>query len=93
MEYEPVKAIDGQCGTCVFADCFDYPDSPGGPEDGVHCISLKHAEFMDEQTGSKDYTESLTSYGFLNLWRLELVAEEEFHCPQWVSKEKTQERR
>ncbi len=35
-----------QCGTCKFADRFDYGPSPSGPEDGVHCTSEEHAAWL-----------------------------------------------
>ncbi len=80
--------VDGQCGTCLFAKEFGYASSPSGPEDGVHCISIKQAEMMEEQTkGDLQSKEELTDYGFMDLWRLEAMAEEGYKCPNWLSKE------
>lgn len=82
-----VRPLEGQCGTCKFAACFDYADSPSGPEDGVHCTSEAHVKMMDEQTqGDCNNMEEFKAYGFVNLWRLEQVAEESCRCPNWEKK-------
>ena len=82
--------VDGQCGTCLFAKEFSFADSPSSPEDGVHCISIEHAKFNDENEGGNGENRNmaeLTEYGFMDLWRLEAMAEESYRCPQWLSKE------
>jgi hypothetical protein len=83
---EKVVPIDGQCGTCNFASCFDYATSPSGPEDGVHCVSEKQAKLMDEQTGSTQNVAELKEFGFMDLWRLEAMAEPTFRCENWEPK-------
>ena len=79
--------VDGQCSTCLFAKEFGFADSPSGPEDGVHCISIEHAKFNDENEGGSRWMSELTEYGFMEMWRLEAMAEEGYKCPQWLSKE------
>jgi len=79
--------VDGQCGTCLFAKEFDFATTPSGPEDSVHCISEAHAKFNDESEGSDRNVSELTEYGFMDLWRLEAMAEEGYRCPNWLSKE------
>ena len=81
MEVQPV---DGQCGTCKFAAEFCYCSTPSGPEDGVHCTSREHAAMMDSQTENDGVNiREYDQYGFLDLWRLEHMAEEEYRCPNW----------
>lgn len=77
--------IEGQCGTCRFAAEFDYASSPSGPEDGVHCTSEDHAEYL-EGHGVVGVKKQLEEYGFMDLFRIEAVAEESFRCPQWEPK-------
>ncbi len=78
--------VDGQCGTCRFAKEFGYADCPSGPEDGVHCTSIEQAKLVDEQEGNNRWMSELTEYGFMDLWRLEAMAEEDYRCPNWLSK-------
>ena len=80
--------VEGQCGTCLFAKEFGFASSPSGPEDGVHCTSIEHAKFNDENEGDKRNMSELTEYGFMDLWRLEAMAEEGYRCPNWLSKER-----
>jgi hypothetical protein len=91
-EYD--KKIEGQCGTCAHALAFDYATSPSGPEDGVHCNSEGLAKQLDEQCNpSPDDKEmadlidqnqkELKAYGFMDLYRLECVAEETHRCDFW----------
>jgi len=79
--------VEGQCGTCLFAKEFDFADSPSGPEDGVHCISIEQAKLVDRQEGNNRWMSELTEYGFMDMWRLEAMAEEDYKCPNWLSKE------
>jgi hypothetical protein len=82
-----IKPVEYQCGTCKFAACFDYASTPSGPEDGVHCTSEDYAKIMDKQTGGAAHAvEEFKEYGFLDIWRLEAIAEEEFKCPSWAKK-------
>ena len=77
--------VEGQCGTCLFAKEFGYGPSPSGPEDGVHCVSIKHAEELDKHDG---YSKSeLEEHGFLDIFRLEVLEEPDYRCPHWLSKE------
>ncbi|MBA7594934.1 hypothetical protein ES703_01890 [subsurface metagenome] len=80
--------VDGQCSTCLFAKEFGFADSPSGPEDGVHCISIEHAKFNDENEGNNRWMRELTELGFMDMWRLEAMAEADYKCPQWLSKER-----
>lgn len=83
-----VKPVDGQCGTCLFAKEFGYSSSPSGPEDGVHCISYHWAKRQDDLThGNTKYIEELIEDGFVDILRLETLAEEVFRCPSWLSKD------
>jgi hypothetical protein len=83
-EYD--KKIEGQCGTCKFALAFDYAPSPSGPEDGVHCTSEELAKRIDTQQGEGYSQSELKEYGFLELWRLEALAEETYSCEFWEPK-------
>lgn len=79
-----ITPIEGQCGTCKDAARFHSADCPSGPEDGVDCTSRAHAEMMDDQThGDSNSVAEFEDYGFLNLWRLEHLAEETYRCPNW----------
>jgi len=86
------KKIEGQCGTCAHALGFGYGSSPSGPEDGVHCDSLELAKLMDEQQNSdepdmadlRDFNQKeLARNGFMDLYRLECLAEETYRCNFW----------
>ena len=81
------QAVDGQCGTCFFAREFGYGPSPSGPEDGVHCVSYRLAVEMDELSQTSFNVLQLLEYGFMDLFRLETVAEETYRCSSWMSKE------
>lgn len=81
MAYD--KLIEGQCGTCVFAEEFDFGPSPSEGTDGVHCTSSAHAKFLDDAGGGTTNQDQLQEYGFMDLFRLEFLAEESFRCPQW----------
>jgi hypothetical protein len=70
------KEIEGQCGTCKYAAAFDYAPSPSGPEDGVHCTSEANARSIGNLDEFRDF-------GFLDLFRLECLAEENYRCPHW----------
>lgn len=85
---EKIQPVDGQCGTCAEAKEFGYsPDGPSGPEDGVHCGSHAQAVMMDDQThGDAGSVAFFNEYGFLDLWRLEDMAEESYRCPNWKPK-------
>jgi len=74
--------VEGQCGTCLLADGFDYGPSPSGPEDGVHCTSYGLAR----ETGQYSI-EEIGEYGFLDIFRLEALAEEDHRCSHWISKQ------
>ena len=76
-EPDQSAAVEGQCGTCKFAD------SHSGNEDGVQCTSEDHAKMLDEQTGGDCYMQEYKDYGFLSLWRLEAIAEPSFRCANW----------
>ena len=76
-----------QCGTCKFAAGFDYAPSPSGPEDGVHCTSQEHAAWLDEGAASKRFQEELVQYGYMELFRLEVLEAEDYECPHWQPKE------
>ena len=78
--------IQGQCGTCRFAKDFGYADSPSGPEDGVHCTSEQIAKSLAE-SGQGDLALQLQENGFMELWRLEALAESDFRCPSWFPKD------
>ena len=79
MEY---GEIGGQCGTCRFAAEFDYGPGPSGDGDGVHCTSEEHADFLEGQ-GMEGLKEELKEYGFMDLFRIEALADESYRCPQW----------
>lgn len=86
-----VKPVEGQCGTCKNAAKFGFAHSPSGPEDGVHCNSQKMAEFMDWQTDSGENIVEFKLNGFLDLFRLEVMADESHKCPNWVPTEDVHE--
>ena len=75
-----------QCGTCKFADRFDYGPSPSGPEDGVHCTSEEHAACLDEQSKGNLYRQKLAEQGYIDLFRLEVLMPEDYECPHWQPK-------
>ncbi len=74
-----------QCGSCACASEFGYASTPSGPTDGVHCTSRAQAELLDGNQGGSPNVDEFEAYGFLDLWRLECVAEEDYECPNWVS--------
>ena len=83
-----VKPVEFQCGTCRFAKEFDYGPSPSGPQDGVHCANIDHARFLDSQQGLNEEhpcsnLREFRENGFLSIFRLEILAEEDFKCPSW----------
>ena len=77
-----------QCGTCKFALGFDYPpDGPGGETDGVKCSSEGMVQQYEEQTGmTGNLAMEYQRDGYILLWRLEVLAEEDFECPYWEEK-------
>ena len=75
------EPVVGQCGTCKFAAA--YVDSLSEDTDWVHCSSVTHAKMLDDQSGGEHYMQELKEYRFLNLWRLESLAEVSFKCPNW----------
>ena len=79
------KLIEGQCGTCRWAVGFDFADGPSGAEDGVHCASADHARELDS-IGQADLAEEFRTQGYMQLWRLEALAEEDFRCAYWQPK-------
>ena len=73
-----------QCGNCKFALGFDYPESPGGPTDGVMCSSADIVNDQEEMSGNTgDFAMQYQKDGYVLLWRLEVLAEPEFECPHW----------
>ena len=56
------------CGTCKHALRFTFPDSPGGPEDGVHCdsplIATEVAEAYDDEPSRRDRTQEFEEFGY-----------------------------
>ena len=74
------KKIEGQCGTCGSAIEFGYPPSPGEATEGVHCSSENLARRLDAM-------DDFQAYGFSDLYRLEVLAEESYRCPNWTSSE------
>ena len=66
------------CATCGQAGKFDYPPTPGGPEDGVWCQSRAIAEEMQQ-------LENYESDGACIIWRIERVADD-VDCPEWIPK-------
>jgi hypothetical protein len=76
-----------QCGTCKFAAGFDFGPSPSGPEDGVHCTSQEHAAWLDEVATGRRFQEELAQYGYMELFRLEILEPEGYECPHWQPKE------
>ena len=80
------------CGTCKFALRFDYPDSPGGPEDGVHCASPVVVTEQIEEGWPESKAELVAQFeadGYMLLWRFELVADPDAECIGWEPKEVT----
>jgi len=84
------KAIDGQCGTCLFSAGFEsdkmivlgerlFVIDVEGVDEYVQCSSVVHAH----EVGAAG---DLAGFGWANLLRLEDIAEKEFRCPQWISK-------
>lgn len=84
------KEIEGQCGTCKHADCFDFAPSPSGPEDGVHCTSQEQAKRLDELSDPEvnQYQNELAKHGYIDIWRLEALVEEDYRCPDWEPSER-----
>jgi len=80
------KLIEGQCGTCGWAAGFEYADGPSGPEDAVKCTSEGMADLLRSQDQG-ELTEMLESEGYMNLWRLEAMAEETHRCKHWKPKD------
>jgi hypothetical protein len=74
--------VDHQwCKDCGFALELTYPDTPGGPTDGVICSSEKVAEQMNS-------LEEFKSEGKLQFWRGEIISKgpdgkPHFECPHW----------
>ena len=62
------------CETCRHALKFDFPPTPGGAEDGVHCDSPAMAQELA----------SFTDHGSVLLWRVEIVACDA-ECLYWAS--------
>ena len=85
--------VEFQCGTCKFAGEFCSGSGPSGPEDGVHCLSEAHAKLMDEQTHTDTNMEEFRAYGFLDLYRLEGMAEKSHRCPSWEPKGEIKDQR
>jgi len=83
------KEIEGQCGTCRWAAGFDYGPCPSGPEDGVRCSSADYAK----ELGVYEHDPSLEEFraqGYMQFFRLEVLAEESFRCPHWKPKNTTE---
>jgi len=57
------------CDTCKLALRITSPPSPGGPKDGVDCLSGELAITMDSYSDSVDYMEEFCRFGHLNLWK------------------------
>ncbi len=68
------------CGTCGHASKFDYPPSPGEPDEGVHCQSRGLAEDCDLLD---EYEEK----GSALVLRVEVVDGDQGDCPYWIPKE------
>ena len=87
---EDIKPVEGQCGTCAFAQEFDYGPAPSDENEGVHCTSEGHARWLDaDLKGNQTTTSSqdqIREYGFIDLFRWEVMADEDFCCPQWQRK-------
>ncbi len=79
-----MKTAIKQCGTCKHGE-IDYPPSPGDSEDGVNCSSREMMENLAEH-GQEDLREEYARWGFINVWRLEELAEPEYECPYWEKK-------
>jgi len=71
----------GRCDTCGYALYLGYPPAPGGATDGVACS----CEAVAERDGM---TEEYKEYGYLNLWRYEVISEldEDNYCENWAPK-------
>jgi hypothetical protein len=85
------EQVDGQCSTCGFAKGFDYADCPSGPDSVVLCSSIEIAKEQDEAFNNDDPNDpcynirqkELAEFGYMNLWRLEALAEKTFRCEHW----------
>jgi hypothetical protein len=83
--------IIGQCGTCAFAQDLSMTDPPDGHHNTVQCVSEAHAKYLDNRRNPQDSTDEtfnqnqkeLELYGFMQLIRIEALAETSFHCPSW----------
>jgi len=73
------KEIEGQCGTCGWAKEFHFADSPSGPEDAVNCASETLARALGDWGIWHEQ-------GYVQIWRLEALAEETFRCQHWDPK-------
>ncbi len=62
------------CETCRHARKFDFPPTPDGAEDGVHC---KSPQMVDVHRDCATDDSAL-------LWRVEILADDA-HCPYWAS--------
>lgn len=76
---EEYKQIEGQCGTCGFASSFEWGICPSGPKDAVNCTSKERADSLQM---ALDFERD----GYVQLYRLEALAEETFRCPHWKAK-------
>lgn len=77
-----VDPVDGQCGTCRWGK-IDFGPSPSGPEDGVLCSCEAHIKLLCEQQGNDYDLEEFKTYGAVNYFRLEALADEKDICPNW----------
>jgi len=82
IEKQDVRDVDGQCGTCRWGT-IDFGPSPSGPKDGVLCSCEAHIKLLCEQQGNDYDLEEFKTYGAVNYFRLEVLAEEKDICPNW----------
>lgn len=75
-ETEHIEAVDGQCGTCRWAK-IDYGPGPSNIDEGVNCYSQARAVLYEFDA------EQFKQMGWVNLFRLEFLAEKSFQCPHW----------
>ena len=90
-ESEEIKPLDGQCGNCAFAKEFGCGPVNSEDDEGVLCTSEEHALWLDtDLKGNVNTTNSrdqLKELGYIDLFRWEVMADEDFRCPQWKKKE------
>jgi len=72
------------CATCKFAKSFDIGPGISGWEEGVECANLGFAKYLDRLQKSDSYQREFKERGFIKVFRVEAVAQDESEfCQFW----------